>query len=157
MANDIAADPGDHFSVGRRQLARFFRDLLLDFPETNIRINYACAFKKMRPALCTVRDRRVIVPDVVIVGAEEEFVVGSFEDVLEVSERDCGGGHGHLDHVGRPLLVDVVDHLGLVLGATLGSVRTRKLLRHRTATADAHGSSEQPQTRILTRDTLKLL
>ena len=53
-------------------------------------------------------------PEVIVLRLEEKLEARAVEDVLEVGERNEGGGHGELHEVGRVLLVDVVDDLRLL-------------------------------------------
>lgn len=52
-------------------------------------------------------------PEVIVHRFEEELAAGLLEDVFEVRQSDSVRGHRQLHQVGRLLLVQVVDNLGL--------------------------------------------
>lgn len=62
-------------------------------------------------------------PEVIIHGLEEKFVVGFIEDIFEVRESDSIRRNRQFDQVGSFLIIEVVDNFGLPHGRPLGSVR----------------------------------
>lgn len=65
-------------------------------------------------------------PKVIVHRLEEELVVGFVEYPFEVCQGHPLGGHRQLDQIGRLLLIQVVDNLGLPHGDPAGVRGTRR-------------------------------
>lgn len=85
-------------------------------------------------------------PEIIVHGFEEKFIVGFIEDIFEVGESDVFGGYGQFDEIRSLLLVEVIDDLGLRHGGPLLTDRARAsaLQRRALPASTAELSSASP-------------